>query len=281
MLTRNLCCKDKIVGSVESYLKQFIPPVVIDVLNDLKYRGKYGFSGNYENWNDALNNSIGYDCPDILARVKEATIKLKAGEAVYERDSVLFDEVMHSWPLLAGLLRVASHNDGNLGVLDFGGSLGTSYYQNKNFLSTLQKIRWCVVEQPSFVDTGKKSFQDDVLTFYHDIRECDKNENINVVLLSGVLQYLENPHAMLDQIINLGIQNIIIDRTPFMINTNRDLLTVQAAYPSSYPHWFFELSSFLKHFVDNNYYIVNEFNGFDKARIKNSKYLGFILSKSS
>jgi len=195
MLTRNLCCEEKIVGSVESYLKQFIPPVVIDALNDFRYRGKYGFSGDYQNWKDALNNSSGYGSPDILASVEEATVKLRAGEAVYERDSVLFEEVMYSWPLLAGLLRVASHDDGYLGVLDFGGSLGTSYYQNKTFLSNLRKIRWCVVEQPSFVDVGLKSFQDDVLTFYHNISECNKNEKINVVLLSGVLQYLEHPHG--------------------------------------------------------------------------------------
>ena len=59
--------------------------------------------------------------------------KVKNGEAVYERDSVLFDEIQYSWGLLAGLEKAALEHDGKLCVLDFGGSLGSTYYQNKQF----------------------------------------------------------------------------------------------------------------------------------------------------
>ena len=45
---------------------------------------------------------------------------MKNGEAVYERDSVLFDEIQYSWGLLAGLQKAALENDGKLCVLDFG-----------------------------------------------------------------------------------------------------------------------------------------------------------------
>jgi hypothetical protein len=37
------------------------------------------------------------------------------------KSSVLFDEIQHSFPLLAGLLRAALENDGVLIVFDFGG----------------------------------------------------------------------------------------------------------------------------------------------------------------
>ena len=56
---------------------------------------------------------------------------------VYERDSVLFDTIRYSWPLLSDLLRAASEDQNHLSVLDFGGSLGSSYYQNRVFLSHL------------------------------------------------------------------------------------------------------------------------------------------------
>lgn len=35
----------------------------------------------------------------------EATLKVKRGEAVFERDSVLFDEIQYSWPVTAALIR--------------------------------------------------------------------------------------------------------------------------------------------------------------------------------
>jgi hypothetical protein len=60
----------------------------------------------------ALNQqSHGYDNDTILKKCKDALLKVKNGEAVYERYSVLFDKVQHSFPVLAGLLRAAIANE--------------------------------------------------------------------------------------------------------------------------------------------------------------------------
>jgi putative methyltransferase (TIGR04325 family) len=140
------------------------------------------------------------------------------------------------------------------------------------------------VDQPSFVALGKEKYQDASLVFYSDIHECIEREHINVVLLSGVMQYIEKPHIVLRDILSLGINTVIVDRTPFLENAARDRLTVQRVPPSiysaSYPHWFFERSGFLKHFSDHGYHIVAEYDGFDKANIRNSMYCGFIFSRS-
>jgi putative methyltransferase (TIGR04325 family) len=270
------------MNKYKTYIKALVPPIALTTLNKIRTQ-KYGFSGNYKTWEDALKNSTGYDSPDILERVKAAMLKVKSGEAVYERDSVLFDEKEYSWPLMAGILRTANSNDGCLGVLDFGGSLGSSYYQCKGFLSTLKKLRWCVVEQPSFVDVGVHTFKNNELDFYPNISLCKKHEEINIILMSGVLQYLENPHDVLQDILSLDVNSIIVDRTPFLEKAHDDLLTVQTVPPSiytaSYPHWFFEKSKFLKQFSNKGYQLVAEFEGYDAANIQNSKYCGFIFDK--
>ena len=72
---------------------------------------------------------------------------MKRGEAVYERDSVIFDHIEYSFPVLCGLLRAAVEDDGKLNVLDFGGSLGSSYYQKKGFLAVCKHLRWSIIEQ--------------------------------------------------------------------------------------------------------------------------------------
>mgnify|MGYP001500873774 CR=1 FL=1 len=48
---------------------------------------------------------------------------VKNGEAVYERDLVLFDYIEFYWPVLSGVMWVAARNNGRLNVLDYGGSL--------------------------------------------------------------------------------------------------------------------------------------------------------------
>lgn len=40
----------------------------------------------------------------ILQTVKNSLLKVKNAEIVYERDSVIFDEIEYSWQLLTGLM---------------------------------------------------------------------------------------------------------------------------------------------------------------------------------
>jgi putative methyltransferase (TIGR04325 family) len=99
-------------------------------------RGSIRFTGDYKSWEDAQKNSTGYSSPEILEKTRAAVLKVKAGQAEFERDSVAFDRPQHEFPLLAGLLRAAAAANGCLSVLDFGGSLGSTYFQSRKFLST-------------------------------------------------------------------------------------------------------------------------------------------------
>ena len=88
------------------------------------------FEGSYSTWQEADALCNGYDNMDILEKVLSATLKVKNGEAVYERDSVIFDQIEYSWPILTGLMCAAAQNSGCLKVLDFGSSLGIINLEN-------------------------------------------------------------------------------------------------------------------------------------------------------
>ena len=120
--------------------KKWLPPALIERLKPLLGIGIY-FSGDYADWETASAHASGYDSVLILEQVKQAMLKIKSGEAAFERDSVLFDEVQHSFPVLTGLLRAAVENGNQLSVLDFGGSLGSSYFQCRDFLSVLPSLK--------------------------------------------------------------------------------------------------------------------------------------------
>lgn len=238
----------------------------------------YGWHGNYPDWASASASCSGYDAESILKRVEKSALLVKSGEAVYERDSFVFDKVQYSYPLLAALMWVAARNNGKINILDFGGSLGSTYYQNRIFLDSLPEVNWSVVEQPRFVKSGKEHFEDERLHFFESAEECCNSYNINVALFSSVLQYLEDPFFILKKIKSYGIGYIIIDRTPFV--SGKDRITVQKVnpriYTGSYPCRFFNKDSFLET-LTFDYDIIMEFDALDKANIK-SEFKGFLFS---
>lgn len=253
----------------------WLPPVLLRQLRRLSRIGRgITFEGPFATWDEAAENSSGYDGPQILEKVLAATLKVKRGEAVFERDSVLFDEVQYSWPVTAGLLWAAAREGGRLSVLDFGGSLGSSYFQNCKFLEGMQDVRWSVVEQARFVEAGRQHIQDERLVFYPTIAECVAAEKPNVVLLSSVLQYLDDPYAVLDELMRSGTEVILVDRTSFH-DGEKDFIAVQkvgeAIYPASYPLWIFSKNNFMNHLTEH-FELVTEwlspegFVGFSSGR---------------
>jgi putative methyltransferase (TIGR04325 family) len=240
------------------WMKDILPPALLRAGRALSPRG---WSGNYASWEEARRRSTGYDAAVILDRVRAAALKVKRGEAAFERDSVMFAQPDYSQPLLAGLLWFAALNRGSLTVLDFGGSLGSTYFQHRRFLDALPAVRWNVVEQKPFVECGRELFQDERLRFFETMAEAARDTAPSVALLSGVLQYLATPFAVLDEVMRSGVPGIIVDLTGFL-ETGPDRITVQRVpptiYPASYPCWFFNRTKFLE-FLRGRYELVSEF----------------------
>lgn len=239
----------------------------------------YGWQGNYLSWNEAKQKCSGYGSQIILAKVKQSSLKVKEGLAAYERDSVIYCETQYSFPLLSGLMWIAARNNGKLNVLDYGGSLGSSYFQNKRLLDSLSDVHWCIVEQPNFVQAGLEYFSSDRIHFYYTIAECLESNKIDVVLFSSVLQYLKNPYELLEDINSRDFNYVFIDRTPFV--KGKDRLTVQKVspkiYKAKYPCWFFNKNKFLD-FMSPSYELIFEFDTPDKANIT-SEFKGFLFKK--
>jgi hypothetical protein len=241
----------------------------------------WGWQGNFKSWKEAEQKTAGYNDSHILEKVKESLLKVKNGEALYERDSVLFEKIEYSWELLSVLMWIAAQNKGSLNIIDFGGSLGSTYCQNKQFLDELNSVHWNIVEQPNFVEEGKRSFENDSLQFYYSIEDCVKDfgSAIQGILFSSVLQYLENPFPVIKNAVERKIPYIIVDKTGFTLN-DKTRLTIQKVHPNiydaSYPCWFFRESEFLRFFKENGYDLICDFKNSDTTNIK-AIFKGFIF----
>jgi putative methyltransferase (TIGR04325 family) len=225
----------------------------------------YGFFGNYPSWEAAQRDASGYDAPSIIGTVKDAAWKVKTGRAAYERDGVVFDRIELPYPLLALLLRIGVEARNRLRLIDFGGSLGTTYRQTREFLSCLDEIRWTVVEQPHFVECGRALFSDAELSFAADIPEARAvNPDARTILLSGVIGYVPEPGAVIAEIVREGFENVVLDRTAF-VESGPTRIVVQRVPPSiyaaSYPARLFRRDDLLGLF-GSSYRVVAEFDSY-------------------
>lgn len=217
-------------------------------------RNQYGWFGNYSSWEALTSISGGYESGNILDITKKALLKVKNGEAVYERDSVLFDKKIYPHAVISALLYTAIECDKTLNVIDFGGSLGSTYFQVRDLIPAGVNIHWSVVEQENYVRCGQQSFEDEILKFHFTILESLASKRADVLLLSSVLQYLEKPHEFLLEIMKYDFKYIIVDRTAFINDNQPDRLTLQIVppeiYEARYPAWFFNEEKFLGYFQD-------------------------------
>jgi putative methyltransferase (TIGR04325 family) len=244
------------------------------------------YHGDFTSWQDAIKHAKGYDSPLILKRAVEATRAVVSGDAACERDTVLFDRPQIAHPLLAWLLYAASVNQGYLSVMDVGGALGSSYRQNRPFLSHLQKLRWGVVEQENFVKVGQAEFQTDELQFFPETKDCFQVMEPNFLLLSSVLQYLEHPYQLLAALLQSDIPFVLIDRT-MAHRFGRDRLAVQKVpptiYDASYPVWLLNSDRLEEVFKEAGYETVDHFDPHPGSTFGppdfSSPYAGWFLRK--
>lgn len=230
-----------------------------------KKRQSAYWQGDCVGWNETLAKCKGYDAPEILENIKQAALQVRDGKAAYERDGQLFYDTEPCWYIFGSLLKIAINAGGTINLIDFGGSLGSTYFQNRPFLSDLKNIQWNIVEQKHFVDFGKQNLENNELHFFEDLRTAKEKSGADTILLSGVLSYIENPYLLIREIIRLNFKYVIVDRTP-LTKKYDDILTIQYVknkqFRSSYPTWVFSYYSF-KHAWEGKYKILTQCNSVD------------------
>ncbi len=245
---------------LKAFLRQIFPPAFMRLLQ----RTRVYWRGDYKTWEEAVADCSGYDQENILQKNDEATSQVTSGRYPYERDTILFDQVIYSWPLLSGLLW--SHSiHGSLHVMDVGGSLGSTHNQNIKFLKPL-KYSWNIVEQKNHVALGKQKYQTSNLHFFDSIEECLQKSAINTVLISSTLQYLPDPMGFLTNLKTKQIPIILLDRVS-ILHSKKNRLTKQTVpswiYKASYPCWFFSESLILSA-LSSHYDLIEKFESSER-----------------
>ena len=255
------------MSQIKKFIKLLVPPVIINIKRRFfSKKTKYGWSGDYKSWNDAVADSTGYNTMSILEKVKTSTLILRDNPGLFEYDTILTESTDYNWHMLTFLLLISKENNNNLIIVDYGGGLGNIYYQYRKFL-TGTNIRWNIVEQSIFVGEGNKNFANSELKFFNTIEECLENETVDTILFSGVIDILDNPYEVINKVISKKIQNIIFDRVPIQKIYGKDRITILNVYKEAFeaviPCRIFDSDNFKKQFIDK-YTLL--FEGLSKER---------------
>lgn len=242
----------------------------------------YWWSGDYDSWSNAETECLGYSEHHIVEQVKDTLLITKDREDIYERDGCIINgEPEYAFELLHWIKESSVNNEINL--IDFGGSLGTTYHQLKKYLKDY-RVRWNVIEQKNYVEVGKKTFENENLKFYNTIEECITETTPNCFISSSAIPYIESSYDILSTIINYNFEWVLLDRIS-VIDGDKDRITIQIVppdiYKAIYPCWFFSEKKLINTFLKGDYEHIKTFYALGgknfAPKIDTSAYKGFIF----
>ena len=234
------------------------------VIDRLSRNRKYlsVFDDTYESFAHAERMATGYNLDIINSRAFDAASAVIEGRGAFERDGVLFSEAEARQPIVRALNRFAAGNK-SLKVLDIGGGLGSSFWQNRNDILTTE-LSWTVVERPDMVAVARE-LPPHPVTYLDDL-DAALTYEWDAVLLSSVLQYLPDPHDLLRRLNYSTCRVAVVDRTPIHDGI-RDRACVQHTpahiYQASYPAWIFSRGSLEESLP--SFSVVDRFPGIEPA----------------
>lgn len=266
----------------KNLLKFILPVMSFKFINNILGRS-IKIDGEYSSWKQAVKKSKGYNDNIIFKKSKKSFSKVLNNEAQYERDSVLFYKENINYSLINILDDISFKLNRTVNILDFGGSFASIYFQNKKFLNN-NKFIWSVVEQKKIVNYMnnlyiKKRINNfySNLNFYLSVKSYLKYHYPDLVLFSGVLQYLSRPFDILNFLIKKKIKYFLILRTPFQ--KKKEIIKIQVVpeyiYNSTLPIRIFNQSSFINFFSSNDYLIKK--TCFSNEIIDNFQFKSFLF----
>lgn len=215
------------------------------------------YLGDYNSWTEAAEECEGYDDSVIINKAIWASQKVLNGEAKWERDSFLFYEQKYVYKLCASILRCALKN-GNKGVrvLDIGGSLGSTYFQNIKYLEDVNNLEYIVAEQDHYRDYGHEHLENSILKFISSKDDWESQEKYDIILMSASLQYISEYIEIAEKIKRARPEYIILDR---ILISERGRLCKETVpekiYKSSYPVRIFSEKE-IKDFFEPEYQVI-------------------------
>lgn len=188
-----------------------------------KIKNKFSRKKIYPTYGDALADcrNNGYEDEDLAEVVY---LKTKRFREALLTGIGFKDNIING--LIATLKGVVTSIGRDIWVLDFGGACGAHYFSLRGKLASDYVLHWNVVETKKMCEYGKR-LENSELRFLDDLEAAKRQmPKIDLLNVSGVLQYVNEPYKCLNSLLGLKAKYILFSRMCFT-NENKDIITMQ------------------------------------------------------
>lgn len=265
---------------MSSFLVRLAPPMVVD-LGQFLFRYISGFSGHFENYDEALERTRGYEVSSIVEHyereLREACRRNELSTSVTNR----------KLRVLAAIgLALRKLPSRSVRLLDVGGGWGGDYFQLAQHLPEV--LQWVVVESPTVVSRLQMVEQvPEQLRFESELTTLmpcgEKSEDL--IYASGFIQYVPRGLRTVSDFARMS-RFLILDRVP-LVECKTSFVAIQrtsrffGGVGSSYPAWFFAEQEFHKT-IETMWEVVLSWQvSEDRPLVQGTRrpYQGFLLER--
>jgi putative methyltransferase (TIGR04325 family) len=213
------------------HVRDFAPPILAKLY--ARVRGTRGETTRiYSSFQEALRDcGKGYEADELAGVILAKTVVFKER---LEAASAATLSATEAFGILS-VAHVLTHLEGAPGeirVIDLGGACGAHYFAFKKFFGSRVRFKWTVVETPTMCRYADR-IKNEELSFSDNLGDALlRGGTPTLVHVSGVLQFLEHPYAMLDKVVKSRAPYLFFNRMALTAKAE-DLITVHRSKLSS------------------------------------------------
>jgi len=262
------------VYEMRELIKLFLPPILVRFVRLLKIsKSKHSLIYSPDGWDTELSssNKKGWDSVNAVEierkRMDRYCNALKNTGPLgfmheHDNPTEIRDGYHHRNITSAYVLTLASIKKEKISILDYGGSLGHNYNFAKAVLPNHIDIEFHCKEVASLVNVGKEL--NPYIKWYSD--DSCLNRKYDLIIVNGVLQYLNEWKHLLIKIINCVDGYLFLSHLP-LVNYKRGYVALQRRYGQEMLHYQFNRNEVLSQV---NLCLVREFLTGIRPYIKNA-----------
>jgi putative methyltransferase (TIGR04325 family) len=194
--------------------------------------------------------------PDFAAAIKSAPPALPIGydnkASAHLLEAERHEVFPTDYPVLFWLDRLLGENTV---LFDLGGNVGSRYLAFRNHLRYRDSLIWIVSEVPSVAELGREIAAREKATHLRFTTDFDALDSADILLASGVLQYLEDWNGFL-RTARKPPPHVLINRTS--VYAREPAVTLQSTGTAYCPYHLFNRDAFVGAFTGMGYRLVDE-----------------------
>jgi putative methyltransferase (TIGR04325 family) len=178
----------------------------------------------------------------------EAAARIWAG---YPEEGEAWPVWPNSYPVFFWLSRLL---EPGTAILDYGGSVGLSYYGYRRYRTLPEGASWTIVEVPQIAARGRLIAEREEVKDLFFATDIAAPEACDILLASGSLQYMEQAvPGLLEQRMGLP-RYLLLSKVPFAADS---FWSLDNFGPAVSPYRVFEEVGFLGYFTEHGYELVD------------------------